>query len=57
MKLFGRAALFAYESMPAGSQPGRRTNCPVADAIEELEHVKDATAAEEWRDVIVFLPL
>ena len=32
-------------------------DCPVAAAIEELELVNEVTTAEEWRDVIAFLPL
>jgi len=34
-----------------------RQDCPVALAIEELELVSEATTAEEWRDMIAFLPL
>ena len=34
-----------------------RQDCPVAVAIEELELVSEVTTAEEWHDVIAFLPL
>lgn len=32
-------------------------DCPVATAIEELELAYEATRAEEWHDVIAFLPV
>jgi hypothetical protein len=32
-------------------------DCPVAVAIEELELIYEVTSAEEWREVIAFLPL
>ena len=34
-----------------------RQDCPVAVAIEELELVSEVSTAEEWHDVIAFLPL
>jgi hypothetical protein len=34
-----------------------RQDCPLSLATEELELVSEATTAEEWRNVIAFLPL
>jgi predicted nuclease of predicted toxin-antitoxin system len=34
-----------------------RQDCPVAVAIEELELVSEVTSADEWHDMIAFLPL
>ena len=34
-----------------------RQDCPIAAAIDELVLVSEATSAEEWRDVVAFLPL
>lgn len=45
------------EGLPMAGLILFRQDCPVAVAIEELELVSEATAAAEWRDVIVFLPL
>ena len=45
------------EGLPMAGLILLRQDCPVAVAIEELELVGEVTAAEEWRDVIAFLPL
>jgi predicted nuclease of predicted toxin-antitoxin system len=45
------------EGLPMAGLILVRQDCPVAVAIEELELVSEATTAEEWRDVIAFLPL
>jgi predicted nuclease of predicted toxin-antitoxin system len=34
-----------------------RQDCSVAVAVDELELVSEVSSAEEWRDVIAFLPL
>ena len=45
------------EGLPMAGLVLFRQDCPVALAIEELVLVGEATTAEEWRDVIAFLPL
>jgi predicted nuclease of predicted toxin-antitoxin system len=45
------------EGLPMAGLILVRQDCPVALAIEELELVSEATTAEEWHDVIAFLPL
>ena len=52
---------YAQERLVAGPpMPGLvlvRQDCPVGRAIEELVLIAEATAAEEWQGLIIFLPL
>jgi len=45
------------EGLPMAGLILLRQDCPIALAIEELVLVHEVATAEEWRDVIAFLPL
>jgi hypothetical protein len=46
-----------WEGLPMSGLILVGQECPVAVAIDELELIYEATRAEEWYDVIAFLPV